>query len=143
MNSLGILYTATNRAAEAEPLLKQCLTWKRQELGNYDERTLQTMEMLGVTYKTMGSACYGKALAILTECYENRVKKLGENHVSSLEALSRMADMHLTTGDYANAITLFKKYLQKASLIYGTEHEETKRVSKELANATTLLRCSK
>ena len=139
MNSLGILYTVTNRAAEAEPLLKKCLIWKKQNLGDYDERTLHTMEMLGVTYKTMGPAYYSKALTIFTECYENKVKTLGENHVSSLDALSRMADMHLTKGDYANAITLFKKYLQKASLIFGTEHENIKSVSDDLAKATVML----
>ena len=70
MNHLGKLFHGNGQYNRAGPLFEQCLTWRKQELGEDHPLTIESLSNLANLFNKM--ADYDRALPLFEECLEKQ-----------------------------------------------------------------------
>lgn len=89
---VALVYRITGRLAEAEELLGRVLRVQVEELGDTDPATLRTRDVLAETIRR-GRGRLSEVEQLLREVALGREQRLGEDHLDSLTALNRLANV--------------------------------------------------
>ncbi|WP_320129617.1 tetratricopeptide repeat protein [uncultured Sphaerochaeta sp.] len=98
-----------------------------------DEKTLQVLNNLAVTYSNLGDT--RKALEIYEKVYGLRKRILGDEHPHTLESLNNLANAYFDLGDTRKALEIYEKVYGLRKRILGEEHPDTLTTLNNLANA--------
>lgn len=126
MNTLGI-----NR--EAEPVLRDALRLRLDELGPNHEDTLQSAHSLGSLLTTLGR--YDEALLILRDTHDRRSRTLGADHHATLRTGTSLGGAYRRAGDAAEAERVWSVTLQAQRRVLGADHKDTLRTLNNLGVA--------
>ena len=72
---------------------------------------------------------------LLKQCLDNMKVILGENHLSTLSAMSCLATTYDSQGKYRDAEVLYMQCLDKMKVAFGESHPRTIDTMNSLANA--------
>lgn len=108
---------------------KECIRWQKiyvdilNGLSVNDEILLESKSSLATLYANDGQ--YDEAFALNQDCYEVRLKTLGEHHPDTLNSLNSLAASYLHLGNYEKALELNKKCYESCLKAYGENHPDT------------------
>jgi serine/threonine protein kinase len=110
---------------EAEPLLREALEIRRQELGNDHEDTLLSMHALGSQLSFLRR--HKEAVPLLQEAYDRRTKRFGPDHVDTLRTGTALGGVLRYQGKLAEAEQIWGDTLKTQRRVLGDDHDETLR----------------
>ena len=108
MNNLAILFRATGRYEEAEPLYTRALELYREVLGERHPGTITSMNNLAALYDATGR--YDEAERLYTRALELRREVLGERHPDTITSMYNLAIFWIERGDPQGRVLLCKAY---------------------------------
>jgi Tetratricopeptide repeat len=119
--ALGAVWIDQGRAREAEPLLREALTFRRQKLGPADRRTARAQRLLGLCLVALGRPAEAEgfllqsysALAAATNWYH---RTLREHNVQDLVALYERWGKRAEAQRYRALLTGIAEPTKSASL---------------------------
>jgi len=129
MHTLGLLARATG------PQLK-ALEIRRNELGNDDPATLESMRMLGDLLRANGR--YRDALETMREVVAVGKRTLGSHHPDTLRSLKKLAYILVHADDHDEAVRVVQDALEGCRRVFGDKDPET---SEAYAIKGMMLRC--
>ena len=137
MEQLGQLYFQQGEFQKAHEKFKDCWTSRKQVLGSEDPLTLVAMDKLASTHHSLASNFkrqdehhdaeknLDEAKRLYMECYEKRLKILGEHHKDTLESLNNLAAYYYKVEDYQESRRLYEDCLPKRQGVLGENHPDT------------------
>jgi len=128
-----MLYFATGRYADAEPLYKQALAIVEKALGPEHHDVATALNNLAKLYKTTGR--YREAEPLYQRTLAIDEKALGPEHHDVATSLDNLAVLYNATSRYAEAEPLFKRALAIDEKAFGPKHPD---VAKRLNNLALL-----
>jgi tetratricopeptide (TPR) repeat protein len=131
MNVLADSYAKQGKYDLAEPLLQECLTNMKIELGESHPNTLTAMNSLAlVLFKNQKLV---EARSLFIQCLNGREVHLGELHVDTLETMRNLAEVFRETGKQDEAGTFYMGCHKKRKEVLGESHPDTVQSLKDLA----------
>ncbi|GMH90887.1 hypothetical protein TrST_g5937 [Triparma strigata] len=136
LDTLEQLGSELRQNGELEPARKvwwKCWNERERVLGKYDEKTLRTVNNLGIVYYEL------ERYEVALECYNLALdgfeKTLGMTHPTTLETVMNIASV-LDEGfkDYGKAEELFQRALEGKETQLGKDHEGTMRCAENYRN---------
>lgn len=121
--TLGHTYLNLGKLQEAEPHLKRALDLRRAELGEPNERTLQSVNNLASLYHEQGR--YEDAESLFQKVIRIRTDTLGEDHPQTLTAVNNIALLYESQGRYDEAEALHLRTLEARRRALGDEDPKT------------------
>lgn len=122
LGNLATVYTAQDRSAQAEPLLKRSLAIEEKELRRGDPRLAVTINNLALSYHYQGKYAqaeplFSRALGILERASP------GTSDPAALPAtLSNLGDTYLAQRKYSEAQASYQRSLSYAERFLGPTH---------------------
>lgn len=101
LNDLGLLYLASGRYKEAEPLLQQALADYTARYGADDLFVATAAANLGLLYRAEGR--HQEAEELMQRALDTRRRKLGADHVDVANSLSNLAGVYRDQKRYPEA----------------------------------------
>jgi len=96
------------------------LTWRKDNFGKNDEKTLLTMKNLALLYGNEDKS--EKAESLFVESYEKRKQILGEEHIDTLKSLQHLAEFYFIQKKLDKAASLYLECFNKAKIVVGMNH---------------------
>ena len=115
--------------AEAVPIAETALEIKKRALGNDHPEVAQSLNLLGVLFKSLGN--YNKAELLYKNALAINVSNLGQDHSRAGLIQNNLANLYSFLGEYAKAEPLYKHSLGIFKRVFGADHP---RVAKTLNN---------
>jgi tetratricopeptide (TPR) repeat protein len=109
--------------SDAQMLAETSLRVRKRELGEEDERTLRTKNVLGHSLRQMGK--YRAAEKLHRQALKGRWKVLGEEHPGTLISANGLAMVLLARGDYKTAEELHRWVMDISEKALGNDHQLT------------------
>lgn len=109
LNDLGLLYLATGRFGEAEPLLKQAVADYTARYGADNIYVATASANLGLLYRSQGR--YAEAEQLMQRALDIRRSKRGPDHLEVANSLSNLAGLYRDQKRYAEAEVLVTQAL--------------------------------
>nr|NCR60363.1 CHAT domain-containing protein [Microcystis aeruginosa LL13-06] len=111
------------RYSEAEPLYKEALAIRKQQLGDNHPDTATSLNNLAALYESQGryseaEPLYKQALAIIKQ-------QLGDNHPDTATSLNNLALLYESQGRYSEAEPLYNRSLAIRKQQLGDNHPDT------------------
>lgn len=101
----------------APPYVEECRILREEKLKVSPEKLADTKELMGLLGAGMG--VQKLVLPYLQDCYDIRLKALGEGHPKTLEALHRLASQEVLLGNYEKGRALHQTGLSLKKTAYG------------------------
>jgi len=117
--------------AEAEPLCRETLRYRRSQSGKDDPNALWSAHRLALTLERLGK--YTEAEPLLREVLEGRRKVLGGDHSETLQSMRLLAAVLHGLQDYPAAEQLGAEVLSTLARTRGEQHVSTLDAMGELA----------
>jgi CHAT domain-containing protein len=99
---LAALYQSQGRYSEAEPLYKQALAIRKQQLGDNHPDTATSLNNLAALYQSQGR--YSEAEPLYKQALAIRKQQLGDNHPDTATSLNNLALLYQSQDDIPQAI---------------------------------------
>jgi CHAT domain-containing protein/Tfp pilus assembly protein PilF len=119
LQHLGGFYAANGDRRRAEPLLRRALAIREKALDPERPTVAESLESLGHLYRAMGDP--GRAEPLLRRAMTIRAAAQPSSQVASC-SLGYLASLHLSTGAYTSAESLFQQELAKQQRSFGAAH---------------------
>jgi len=119
----GSYLLARAQYMQAEPLLRQALAIREQELGPTHLETASSLDLLGQLYQRQGK--YKKAEHLLQRALAIREQRLGPTHPDIVQSLSSLGDFYGRQGEYKKAEHLLQRALAICEQALGPTHPDT------------------
>ncbi len=116
---LGTSLTYLGYPDKAIPLFENALAIRREDLGEAESSTLQSLNNLAVCYYSTKQ--YAKALPLFTEALKVREDQLGRNHKATLKSLINLAALYYQAGDPEKALQLFEEACQRLKVHFPAD----------------------
>ncbi len=122
LNELGLVYSAQDKYAEAEPLFRRALAIREKALGPDHADVARTLNNLAALHRLQNQPAEAeplirRALGILE-------KALGPEHPEVAGTLNNLAGRYRDRGKFAEAEPLFKRSLAIREKVLGPEHPD-------------------
>ena len=130
VNNLAALYQYTHRPQQAEPLFRQVLDKRTQELGAQHPDTLCAAQNLGLVLQDLGRDA--EAIPLFEQAAQGREAHLGLRHASTVNTLLLLAAAHIEHGREPKAEACLRKALKAQSRIQGKSHPSTIEIVSDL-----------
>lgn len=108
-NHLALVLMELGRPGEAEPLFREALATREQELGAEDQLTLASLNNLATAVEKLGQVT--KSEAMHSEILAMREKELGPDHLDTLLSANNLAAALQMLGRAGEAEPLFRRVL--------------------------------
>ncbi|EMC93782.1 hypothetical protein BAUCODRAFT_74513 [Baudoinia panamericana UAMH 10762] len=96
---------------------------RSEQLGEEDERTLQSMAMVAESYRQLGQLAEAERLGVkVTEAF---TRVLGEQYGDTLRSMGNLAATYCDQGQWAEAEQLEVEALETMKAVLGDEHPDT------------------
>jgi len=119
--------------AQAEPLLRQALTIRKQVLEATHPDSAYTLSDLGVLYLTQGK--YQDSAPLLEQALKIREQSLGLEHPDTAASLNNLALLYYVQGKYVLAEQLYQQALHIRQSVLEPEHPD---IAQSLSNLAEL-----
>ncbi|KAH8721545.1 Tetratricopeptide repeat-domain-containing protein [Phaeosphaeriaceae sp. PMI808] len=125
----SILYKAAwyawqvGNASEAETMSFQAMRARESTLGEDDEDTLNSMELVALVLQDQGK--YEEAETMSWRALEGRGMVLGKDHPDTLSSVSTLASVLQDQGKYEEAETMSWRALEGREEVLGEDHPDT------------------
>jgi tetratricopeptide (TPR) repeat protein len=123
LSRLGTLYYKQGRYRRAEPLMKQALAIREQQLGRDHLSTATSLNNLALLYRAMGR--YEAAEPLYLEALAISKAQLGDRHPNTTVSLNNLALLYDSMGRYAAAEPLYLEALAIRKAELGDRHPDT------------------
>lgn len=123
INSLALLYSETERYAEAEPLYMKALEIIKKIRGEKHIDTAMIMNNLAELYRK--TARYAEAELLYKRALEITKKVQGEVHYTTAYCMNNLAALYYETGRYVESEPLYKRALETREKVLGYENPDT------------------
>jgi tetratricopeptide (TPR) repeat protein len=131
LNRLGMLYYKQGRYRHAEPLLKQALGIREQQLGQDHSHTAVSLNNLAALYESVGR--YVEAEPLYLEALAISKDQLGDRHASTMKILGNLAGLYHSMARYESAEPLYLEALEISKDQLGDRHPDTATILNRLA----------
>jgi tetratricopeptide (TPR) repeat protein len=108
---------------QAEVLFKKLLEIRQNIYGEENQKTLDSMFGLAITYRDQGR--YDESEPILKKVVVTRRRVLGEENPSTLNTTRDLGWLYISQGRYEEAELLYKQILEIQRRTLGQEHPDT------------------
>ena len=135
LNNLAVLYYATGRYEQAEPLYQQALEIRRQVLGEQHPDFASSLNNLAGLYDSTGR--YEQAEPLYQQALEIRRQVLGEQHPDFANSLNNLAVLYDATGRYEQAEPLYQQALEIRRQVLGSSTRISPAASTTWRDCTT------
>lgn len=122
INNLGLLLQQRGRLAEAEPLLREALAYRREFFGDRHPETALTMNNLGMLLNAQGDV--DGAEAIFTEVLAMCREFYGNDHPWVSASLNNLSRVSSKRGDADGAVAYQREALAINRRIFGEDHPQ-------------------
>ncbi|GCE60930.1 photosystem I assembly protein Ycf3 [Microcystis aeruginosa NIES-4285] len=120
---MAVFYQSQGRYSEAEPLYKQALAIRKQQLGDNHPDTATSLNNLAVFYQSQGR--YSEAEPLYKQALAIRKQQLGDNHPLTATSLDNLASLYESQGRYSEAEPLYHRSLAIIKQQLGDNHPDT------------------
>ena len=127
MHRFASLYSNMKCYEKAKQLYEQCLSKRRDELGDTHVDTLATMCQLGLIYESLGQ--YDKAEGLLIECFDRSREALGDIHPYTLDVMHSLANVYIAENKWIKAESMSMDCLDRKRVRLGHDHPSTLRTA--------------
>ncbi len=134
MYTIGEIYVKLGLYEEAEPLLNDSLSMRREAFGDEHPDVASSLDALGYLLESAGD--YDAAEPLLREALNVRTKVMGEEHASVSISLNNLALLLGRMGKFEESERLHLRALDISRRLYGDEHVS---VASDLTNLAFLL----
>lgn len=132
LNNLGQLYRMQGQYAEAEPLLEQALTLRKQLYGEEHEYVAYSLNELANLYIAMED--FDKAEPLLNQALKIKEQQFGEGSPEIINTLNSLALLYTNTARYAEA----EPFYQRSIVITENLGEDSLKLATSLNNLANL-----
>jgi CHAT domain-containing protein/Tfp pilus assembly protein PilF len=122
LNRQGFALYHKGQAAKAVPLIRACLTIRKEALGERHPDYAQSLHNLAFLYKSMGD--HKRALPLYRQAVAIFKEVLGERHPEYANSLNNLASLYQATGDHKQALPLYQKALSIRKEALREKHPE-------------------
>jgi non-specific serine/threonine protein kinase/serine/threonine-protein kinase len=123
METIGDVYSSLGLHEEAEPLLKQAVSARRELLGNDHPLTLNSIHALGMAHVRADS--FDDAEPLVREALDGRRRIHGDDHRGTLAATNTLALIYSAQGRLEEAEPLLVRLYERERRVLGEDHEIT------------------
>ena len=109
--------------SEATSLSEKAMKVLIKTLGQENEKTLECMEVVGIT--KLGRGLWNEAEEMMIQVRDGRSKVLGEHHADTVTGIANLAALYKQKGHLKEAEELNRETLEIRRTLLGTEHSET------------------
>ncbi|MEZ5966872.1 MAG: serine/threonine-protein kinase [Planctomycetota bacterium] len=131
LNALAMLYMATERAAEAIPLLEESVAGRRRTMGENNPRTLSTLNNLARAHARLGQL--DEAVRRYLELIPILEAAVGDDDARTLLVLGNLTDVYVQRHDLPAARRTLQTILTRQQRSLGDGHPATQRTEARLA----------
>lgn len=131
LNNLGLLYTSSERFAEAEAIFLRALAIEEAAFGKEHPELANVLSNLGILYVGLGRE--KEAEVVYRRALEIREAKLGKDHPHVASSLSNLAHLYSRQGRLVDAEPLFLRALAIGEAKLGENHPEVATYCNNLA----------
>jgi tetratricopeptide (TPR) repeat protein len=131
LKNMGWYLMERERYAEAEPVLRQALAIREQQLGPQHSDTATSFNDLAELYWRQGR--YTEAEPLVQHALTIRKQQFGLSHPDTATSLNDLAVLYDEQGKYAEAEPLFERALDIREQQLGPEHRDTAQSLNNLA----------
>jgi non-specific serine/threonine protein kinase/serine/threonine-protein kinase len=132
MNSMGKVYRNLGLHEQAEQMLQQALTLRRDAYGEEHLEVAQSLHNLAVLYRARGR--FAEAESLLVPALASKERSLGANHLDLAGTLTELAVIYRRQGRFDEAEPLFQRAVIIRERALGPDHPELARTLNSLAN---------
>ena len=133
LNAIGQTYIGLGLHREGLAVFQRALSVRREQLGDNDPATLESMNNLAMAYHDVGRL--DLAIPILSDTLEKRRNALGGDHPDTIETMNDLAVAFWKTGQAERAIPLYESILVNVRATLGEDHADTLTIMDNLAVA--------
>ncbi|MDQ0290529.1 tetratricopeptide repeat-containing protein [Oligosphaera ethanolica] len=137
MNNLATVLQATNRIAEAEPLMRRALKIAEQSYGENHPDVAACLNNLALLLQAINR--FAEAEPLMRRALKIAEQSYGENHPSVATGLNNLAQLLKATNRFTEAEPLMRRALKIAEQSYGENHPS---VATGLNNLAQLLKAT-
>ena len=130
--TIGVVNLNFGRLPQAEALLKNVVTFRREKLGEQHLDTLTAKNELANVY--LAQARRKEAEELYHQVLEGRQSQLGNEHPKTLEAMSNLATVWRDQGRWKEAENLNDQVLEIALRVHRERHPNTLKMMNNQAN---------
>jgi len=123
INSLAGLLREEGKLPEAEPLMREALDGRRDQLGNSHPITLTSIHNLATLLNEQGKRA--EAEPLMREALDGNRHQLGNSHPDTLTSINSLAALLLAQGKLAEAKPLMREALDGRRQQLGNSHRDT------------------
>ncbi|MHC4216817.1 MAG: tetratricopeptide repeat protein [Planctomycetota bacterium] len=116
---LGLMLTATDRAAEGAAVLRQYVEVNTQMYGNDDRMTYQAMNRLAWNLKDLGEQERAEAASIARKAWEGQRRVLGPEANATLMTADTLAVILSMQGHTEEAVSMFDEIIPARRRLHG------------------------
>ncbi len=137
------LYESQGRYSEAEPLYKQALAIRKQQLGDNHADTATSLNNLALLYQSQGR--YSEAEPLLKQALAIIKQQLGDNHPSTATSLNNLAFLYQSQDDIPQAINYrtqalaVEEYNLSENLYMGDDKQKQDYMAKVLGTTNSVI----
>jgi len=121
-NRIGMIYSSFDDQETAIQHKKRSLEIRREQLGDDDPLTVETVFSLGSSYWAQGRP--NKAEALLYEAVRQRTRQLGPERPQTLQARLILANNHGRMGEHRKTLEIAQDVLARARREKGDAHKQ-------------------
>lgn len=135
--SIGETYRALGLYDAAHEQFQMALEIRRNELGDNDPDTLQTLSSMGSVLRNLGN--YSEAETFERKALDGRREVLGSEHPDTLSSIDDMGLLLHYTGKFEDAEVYYREALAGREKVVGADHPDTLDSLNNLASLLTSL----
>jgi tetratricopeptide (TPR) repeat protein len=137
LNSYAVVLQSLDRDAEAEPMLRRVLEWRRRKLGDDHLQTRGVMINYCEALRKLGRP--GEAEAMARQAVESARRTLGSDHPETAKCISSHAALLSAMGQHEPALTLYREAMTIYRRSMGSDHPSTLNTMSACAGVLTTL----
>ncbi|MCP3979631.1 MAG: serine/threonine protein kinase [bacterium] len=123
MDTMGVVYQQLGLYDDAEPLMEQAVSVRREHLDADHPDMLASMNHIGALYFHQGR--YDEAETVCRDTLERQRRVLGDEHVETLRTMNVLANIHQNRGRYSEAQPIYRTIIEARQRVLGPDHIET------------------
>jgi eukaryotic-like serine/threonine-protein kinase len=123
VNSMGVLFDAKGKPAEAEPFYRESFEGTRRLLRNDHPNVLTSIYNLGGVLHAQGK--FAEAESYYREALEGRRRVLGDDDPDTLTSTNSMGALLQTQGKHDEAEPYYREALERRRRVLGHDHPDT------------------
>ena len=123
MENLGVLLAAQDRYDEAEPLLREVISARKELFGEVSAPTLEAMSILAIMLANAHR--YEDSLLLAVECLAGQRTTFGDDHPTTLTTIVNLASSYENLSRFGEAIPLYKEAMRGLRVALGEDHKQT------------------